>query len=163
MKKGQIHMMETAMVILVFFILLTIGFVFLVGQSKAKMKEKVRDLQEKEIIKKSQILNFLPELQCSFDGIVDSNCYDLVKINRFMELRDENDFYYKLLLGNIKLDIEQFDPSPETNTVVREWEGLIDNPKGIDSGYRQIQYPISIYNATSHKNYFGIITISVYT
>lgn len=162
MKKAQIHMMETVMVVLVFLMLLTVGIIFFISQQKAGALEKQREYDNLNIIKKSQVLNFLPELQCSFDGVVNSNCYDSIKVGQFASLYADNQFYYHLLLGNIRIEIAEYDPSPEINSEVTSWM-LYDHPKPEDLGYRQIQYPVSIYNTVDNNHKFGILKINVYT
>ncbi len=149
------------MVVLVFLMLLSIGIIFFISQSQSKMKEKQGEILEFEIIKRSQVLNFLPELQCSFDGVINNNCYDLIKINKFIEIKDEHVSDYKIFLGNVRLNITQYDPSPEIDEVVESWI-VFDNPKLSDQGYRQVQYPISLYDAVEDCYYFGILELRVY-
>jgi hypothetical protein len=161
MAKAQIHMMESAMVVLVIFLLIAFGLIFFIGQQQATAREKLAEYNNINMMKKTEVLGFLPELQCTFDGVVDGNCYDLIKLMHFSEIYSANDFYYRSLIGNLKITIMQFDPSPGQNRYVRVIE-LYDYNKSVDKGYKHMSFPIQLYNASINAYYFGIINISIY-
>jgi hypothetical protein len=161
MKKAQLQMMENAFVLLIIFVILIIAFVFVVGMQKSAQNDKIQEFKELELIKKSQILNFLPEMQCSDNNIIDPDCYDILKIEAFKQQIEENPDYYNTLLGKINLTVKKFEPSPDYNEWNGEWN-IYDNTKGEDEGVRQVQFPVLLKNVTEKADYFGVVIIGVY-
>ena len=153
--------MENAFVLLIIFIILIIAFVFVMVLQKSDQKDKIQEFKELEMIKKAQILNFLPEMQCSDNNNLDPDCYDILKIEIFKKHLETDKLYYHSLLGYIKIEIIQFDPSPEINKEIQRWI-VFDNSKPEDSGYKQVQFPVSLRNVIDNDNYFGIIKLGVY-
>ncbi|MBN2367756.1 hypothetical protein JXC34_01960 [Candidatus Woesearchaeota archaeon] len=163
-KKAQLQIMENVFVLIIIFIILIIAFVFAIGMQRSAQKDKLDELREIELIKKSQILNFFPELQCSDNNNLEPDCYDIYKIMSFKEKMEEDDAflrYYKFLFGNIKITIHRYDPSPNT----QNWFDpvlLFDNPKSEDLGIKIVRFPILLRNVIEEKDYFGVIEVGVY-
>lgn len=160
-KKAQLQIMENAFILLVIFIILIIAFVFVVSFQKAEQKDKEREFLQLELIKKSRILNFLPEMQCSDNNNLDPDCYDLFKIESFTKTVNEHKFYYQPLLGNIKITIKRYDPSPDINKWFDTWE-VYDFPKEPFNGIMPIEFPVLLKDSVNSTNYFGIIFLGVY-
>ena len=74
-KKAQIQMMETIAVLLIFFVILIIGFIFYIRTAGFGQAQKVTKDQELQSIRVSQAISFLPELQCSSKNIIKDNCF----------------------------------------------------------------------------------------
>ncbi len=161
MKKAQLQIMENVFVLIIIFIILFIAFIFVIGFQKAEQKDLANEFKQLELMKKAQVLNFLPEMQCSDDNNLDPNCYDILKINAFKNELQRSDFYYRPLLGNIKIVIKKYDPSPDINQWGDEWL-LYDNPKPDFKGIKEIRYPVSLKDSLENSNYFGVIFLGVY-
>jgi len=160
-RRAQLQIMENVFILLVIFVILIFAFLFVVKMQKDAQKSKLQEFNELELIKKSKILNFLPEMQCSNNNNIDPYCYDMYKIQAFTELV-QNDVYYAGLLGKIKLSIKRYDP--DTDQWSEEWQ-IYDSPKDEYKGQLQLKFPISLYNTSEGSEaslYFGIIYISVY-
>ncbi len=153
--------MENAFVLLIIFVILIIAFVFVMVMQKSAQKDKIQEFQELEIIKKAQVLNFLPEMQCSDNNNIDPDCYDILKIQIFKKYLDTDKLYYHSLLGYIKIEIIQYDPSPGVNQEIDRWV-VYDNPKPDYSGQRLVQFPVLLKDVTENSNYFGYIKLGVY-
>lgn len=160
-KKAQLQIMENAFILLVIFIILIIAFVFVVAFQRAEAKDKEKEFLQLELIKKSRILNFLPEMQCSDNNNLDPDCYDMFKIDSFSKTVKTEDFFYKPLLGNIKITIRRFDPSPDINKWFDTWE-VYDNPKPEFNGIMPIEFPVLLKDSVNNTNYFGVIFLGVY-
>ena len=160
-KRAQLQIMENTFILIVIFLILILALIFVIAVQKSNQRDKVRELQELELIKKSRVLNFLPEMQCSDNNDLDPDCYDILKIEVMKEIFDNDKDYYPVLLGNVRILIRKFDPSPKINSWKDEWL-VYDNPKAEDKGYREVQFPVLLRDVTSNSDYFGVIYLGVY-
>ena len=162
-KKAQIKMFETIAVLLIFFVLIGFGLIFYSKMQRESIQETGEEYFELKAIQTAQLVSFLPELQCTSptsSNIVDDNCFDLLKVKALsgiikndQKLRTE---YYYDLFGSSKISIEQIYPFG-MGWDIYEYKSLT-NKKSISS----IKIPISLYNASSNKNNFGVLNIDVY-
>ncbi|MEK6916530.1 MAG: hypothetical protein AABW92_02195 [Nanoarchaeota archaeon] len=160
-KKAQLQIMENVFTIIIIFIILIIAFFFTVVMQKQDQKKIEEESAALNVIKKSQVLSFLPELKCSENNNIDPDCYDILKIEAFIRQINEDNFYYRTLLGNMKFEIVKYDPSPEINSELQRWI-VYDNPKPKDMGFTQVQFPILLKDIVSNRAYFGMIFLEVY-
>ena len=152
-KKSQIQMMETIAIMLIFFVIIVIGFTFYIKTSGFSQGQKITKIQELEYIKVSQAISFLPELQCSSKNIIKDNCFDMFKLSAFINLPDKNNVYYPFLYYS---DITVSEIYPST----KSWN--IYNRTRNSTSYKTT-IPILLYNATERTNSFGILNIKYYT
>jgi hypothetical protein len=178
-KKAQLEMMQTAFILLILFVLFTLALIFFIGYQKTSLRRKERDIQNLDIVKKSQILNFMPELQCSFDRIVYHDCYDLEKVKAFQErFRNEPRYkeFYGSMFGDLRItyaryvpeassprgwdpealppDDENFETSAKENVVVPFSDSKQKN-------LRRVQFPVSLYDPTTLRHHFGVIYLEI--
>ncbi|TKJ17385.1 hypothetical protein CEE44_02520 [Candidatus Woesearchaeota archaeon B3_Woes] len=152
-KKSQIQMMETIAIMLIFFVIIVIGFTFYIRTSGFSQGQKIAKIQELESIKVSQAISFLPELQCSSKNIIKDNCFDMYKLSAFMTLPDKNNVYYPFFYYS-DITVKEIYPSN------KEWN--IYNRTRSGSVYKT-SIPILLYNATTRTNSFGMLEIKYYT
>src|SRR3989338_1946725 len=119
-KKAQLQIMENIFAIVIIVIILAIAFVFMVAVDRQEQRSREQDIAALDVVKKSQVLNFLPELKCSDNNNLDPDCYDILKIEAFTQQVSEDNFYYRTLLGNMKIEIVRYDPSPEVNNELKK-------------------------------------------
>ena len=94
MKKGQIEMSITVLVLAIFFVLLFIGLIFYFSFSFESFKESpAKIFGERYNVYLSYIIN-LPELKCSYMG-VEKECLDVSKIKKL------NDPYYQRVFSGV--------------------------------------------------------------
>jgi hypothetical protein len=163
-KKAQLQIMENVFMLLIVFVILAIALVFVMMMQKAAQKDKLEEYKELDMIKKSQILSFLPEMQCSDNNNLDPDCFDIYKIDVFTEHLKRDKLYYPNLLGNIKIEIVEFDPSPEIpddKRIIRTWV-VYDNPKPDVKGEKNLQFPVLLKDVVENSNHFGVIKLGVY-
>jgi len=161
-KKAQIKMFETIAVLLIFFVLIGFGLIFYGKIQSQGVQENQDENFELKAIQTAQLVSFLPELQCTSPTsitIVDDNCFDLLKIKALSEIiknnpKLKNEYYYDIF-GSSKISVEQIYPS-EMN-----WD-IYDKPPSNKKSMSSIKIPISLYNASSNENNFGVLNIDVY-
>ncbi|PIZ52359.1 hypothetical protein COY26_04715 [Candidatus Woesearchaeota archaeon CG_4_10_14_0_2_um_filter_33_10] len=156
-KKSQIKMFETIAVLIIFFVLIGFGLVFYSRIQGPQFQEKQEENFELKAIQTAQIVSFLPEIQCSSDGIITNDCFDILKIDALNyintgEIRDE---YYFDTFGYSNISINQIYP-PGVN-----WE-IYKRPLTNSKSKSSIQVPISLYNASSREYNFGVLNVDVY-
>ncbi|MBN2422452.1 hypothetical protein JXB41_04455 [Candidatus Woesearchaeota archaeon] len=166
-KKSQLQMMQTVVVLLIFFVLLVIGLIFVFFNQRSNLKEKQREYTNLELMKKAQVLNFMPELQCSFDNVINPDCYDIEKINAFeSKVYADNKYFYDALLGNSRITILRFDMDAiDWDPAWGSADGklIYDNKKPDYKQISKVQLPISLYDPEEDEYYFGLINLEIYS
>ena len=160
-KKSQIKMFETIAVLLIFFVLVGFGLIFYSGIQKQGFQEKQEENFELMAIQTAQLVSFLPELQCSSDGIITDDCFDILKVEALREIINnpqnqklKNEYYYDLF-GFSSISIEQIYP-PGVSWLI--YERTTERTKAKSS----IMIPVSLYDASSREYNFGVLNIEVY-
>ncbi|MBU1204485.1 MAG: hypothetical protein KKA61_00405 [Nanoarchaeota archaeon] len=163
-KKAQIKMFETIAVLLIFFVLIGFGLIFYVRVYSGGIQETGEEYFELKAIQTAQLVSFLPELQCTSPtsmSIVDDNCFDLLKVKALSGIISDpenqklrNEYYYDLF-GFSKISIEQIYPSE------MKWD-VYDKSPANKKSMSSIKIPISLYNASSRENNFGVLNIDIY-
>jgi hypothetical protein len=161
LKKGQLEIMQTVFVVIIILVLLILGILFWVYINSKNVQNSLDNHLELDTLKKSQILNVLSELQCSFDNHIQSDCYDLAKIPAFQEKVKESHLYYQTMLGYINFSIVTVsrinldDPNGIYN--------IYDNPKNEYINKRHFEIPINIYDPYQDMFRVGSILVDIYT
>ena len=138
---------------LIFFVLVIIGFAFYLKTLSFTQSEKTVKGQELESIRVSQAISFLPELQCSSKNIIKDNCFDRLKLEAFRGFDDntKNKYYPFFYYSNIT--VTEFYPYQTT------WNLYQKAANG--TSYKTF-VPILIYNPVNRTNSFGILTVQSY-
>ena len=148
-KKSQIHMMETIAILLIFFVLVIMGFIFFMRTVSVSQEGKVTKDQELQSIRVSQAVSFLPELQCSSKNIIDENCFDKYKLDAFI---DDNFYYPFFYFSNITIN----EIYPNTGNT---WT-LYANP--LNGTSYKTTIPILLRNVTERTDSFGLLIVEYY-
>lgn len=154
-KLGQIQMMETIVVLFIFFILVVMGFVFYAKILKGNLEQQKEESIQLNAIEVAQRASSLPELQCSEDNIVSDNCIDRLKLEAASEIMQQNDVYYYDRLLFSKITVNEI--YPDSN----EWI-LYTRPLDEFSNKITTNIPISLFNPIENKNAFGIMTVELF-
>lgn len=148
---AQIQIMETISVMLIFFMLIVLGFVFYIRTTGYTQIEKITKIQELESIRVSQAISFLPELQCSSKNIIDDMCFDKYKLDAFLGL-DHTFYYNQLYYSNIV--VTKIYPGTEYSWRLYQKDG---------NGTSYMTFiPILIYDPVEKTNSFGVLTVQSY-
>ncbi len=150
-------MFETIAVLMIFFVLIGFGLVFYSRMQGQQFQEKGKENFELKAVQTAQLVSFLPELQCSSDGIITNDCFDILKIEAFKKvcIGDIKNEYYFDTFGYSRISIKQIYPE------VIDWE-IYDKPGSQETDVSPMIVPISLYNASSHDYNFGILSVEVY-
>lgn len=152
--KGQIRMGETIAVLIVFFFLLVFGAVFYFNIKKGDFYEKQEEYYSKESIKVTEIVSYLPELQCSSENIVSDNCYDKLKLDSSRgHIMNNSIFYFPFFQYS---EIVVFEVYPGNG----EW--LLYNFSNNGTAVIPTFIPISLYDPTTKRNSFGVLRIKYF-
>ena len=159
-KKSQVRMMETIAILLVFFVIVVIGFMFYIKTASIGQSSKITKIQELESIRISQAISFLPELQCSSKNIIKDNCFDKLKLDVFQtdDFQSMDGFstnYYNMFYFSTIVVNETY-PSTSNSWV------LYDRP--IEKApFFVTSIPILIYDPVERINAFGLLNVKHYT
>ena len=156
-RKSQVQMMETIVVLAVFFILITIFYAFYSNTAvdTGREKDKIRQL---EAVKIMQQVSSLVELQCSERGIARENCIDLSKIEAVSEImqKEENKEPYFDKFGFSKITITEI--YPETRNLAVIYDNSIEGYSYKDMS----DIPVSLFDPFKNRHYFGAVRVEMF-
>jgi len=150
-------MMETIIVLAVFFILTIIFYAFYSDKAINIDMEKDR-IRQLEAVKVMQQASSLNEIQCSEKGIIKNNCVDLLKIDTASVIMqsDENREFYFDKFGFSKITIKQVYPE------VKEIKVIYDNSLQEYSYKDASNIPVSLFEPIKNEYYFGVIALEIF-
>lgn len=151
-------MMETIIVLSVFFILIVIFYVFYSNAAVDVDKEKDR-MRQLEAVKIMKQASSLVEVQCSERGIVKDGCIDLLKINgasEAMQKEENREFYFDKFWFS-RLTIKQIYPE------VKDIAVIYDNSLE-DYSYKDMSnIPVSLFDPIKNEYHFGTIIVEIFS
>ena len=155
--------METVAVLFIFFIIIALALVFYGSYQKSKVTQKLADIKRSESIRIAQTALNLPEISSSRKGVSGINSIDLLKIEAFSSIINNNyelkKGLYEQKFGTSTINIHEI--YPEENT----WT-LYDNPLSKYKSKYSFYLPVSIYNPLqrpSGKYSSGLIEVIHYS
>jgi hypothetical protein len=115
LKKSQMQMMETVMILIVFFFILVIGLVFYANVQIGAAKDDLKKYNELKAIGNMQKLLFLPELQC-VGGDEGFTCIDVLKLKALADVmaNGTNRIYYSEELGKSLVVVNEVYPGNDS-------------------------------------------------
>ncbi len=158
MKKSQIKMGEMIAVLLVFVIIVILGFSFYVkftSRSFASKQKEFKSLQGIDIVKK---ISDLPELHCSVLGTVDSSCIDYYKAKFFFKTTRAKNYkplYYDYFRDSeVRMNI--IFPDSKKESIL-----IYSNPTN-STTTNTFLVPSTVYNPVKDEYYFGLIEVKIF-
>src|SRR3989344_3891005 len=109
-RKSQIQMGETIMVLVIFFMLVVIGFIFFTRVIKGNIEVEREEARQLKAVEIAQRASFLPEVQCSEENIIVDNCIDILKLGAAASIITANEIFYFDRLQFSKIIIEDTYP-----------------------------------------------------
>ncbi|HIH46939.1 MAG: hypothetical protein QT07_C0007G0024 [archaeon GW2011_AR16] len=170
-KKAQMQMGETIMVLLVFFIIITIGLVIYGTYQAGQIKQSIREAFDRDAVVIALRVSFLPEVTCSENNVVEENCFDIEKIRAFKSemVNGANDDMFLFYVGDLKkskISVKQLFPLPVENQVTELYNNIPpENERAEQHEIIPTFIPISLKDPTRRagKEYaFGVLTVEVY-
>lgn len=164
-RKGQMKMMETIGVLLVFFILVGIVLVFFAGTQRTSVTDSKSSLANAKSIESAQAADFLLEMQCSEENIPVDNCIEIEKAQLLgnMTAHDSqlNYEHYYPTFGYATISIEQVYPYSTMGKII-----VYNNTLNRSYGNSTFTFPVLLYSSkkgVSPKRYnFGILNVISY-
>lgn len=159
-RKSQIQIGETVAVLFVFFLLIVIGFIFYVSVIKGNIESEKDELSQLKSIEVAQRVLSLPELQCSEDVVKErENCFDTLKLDAAGGTDGvilTNDVYYFDIFEFGRIDVKKIYP-------LEEFWNLYSKPSDDYKNNFSTSIPVSLYDPTTKKYSFGILSIETVT
>ncbi|MFC2135434.1 hypothetical protein ACFLTH_12545 [Bacteroidota bacterium] len=167
-RKAQIQMGESIAIIIIVLILIIFTFIFY-GKIKASdISEKKSLFEEVDVVKLSQIIYSLPEIQCSFAKVPDYGCVDLLKVKYLEELINDSQksgganpkifFYYRELFGNSKITVQMIDIETEELTNIKLYE-----TNQTWTSKNTVFMPLIVHNPITEFDSFGVMIVEKYS
>ena len=151
-------MMETIVVLAVFFILIVIFYAFYSNTAVGADKEKGK-IRQLEAVKIMQQVSSLVELQCSERGIIKDGCIDLLKVDAASEIMQsaENKEPYFDKFGFSRITMNQIYPE------IKDIAVIYDNSLQ-DYSYKDVSnIPVSLFDPIKNEYYFGAIHLEIFS
>ncbi len=161
LKKSQMKMMETILVLIVFFFLLVFGLIFYASFSETQTDEEIREQMIRLAEDATERFRHSPEVLCSRGAIEydESNCFDLLKLKGFNETMEENEGKYNKIYPNTLIEIDIIYPEPEI--VDDDGYVLYDNTNE-DATSAELSYiPTVFFDPRVDERYFGYVKFEV--
>ena len=158
MRKAQIQIFETVGVLVIFLVIIFIGFIFYGKMVKNDINKESYELSQLRSIAIAQRVMFFPELQYSDDSLVKENCIDRLKLYAAQAVMGEsnNQIYYYDLLGFSEINITNIYPNEEKWTIYSR-KSEIFKSRFITN------VPVLIYDPIVERYDFGTISIETTT
>lgn len=170
-KSAQMQMGETIMVLLVFFIIITIGLVIYGTYQAGQIKGAIKEAFDRDAVIIALRVSFLPEVTCSENNVVEENCFDIEKIHAFSSeiqnaANEEMFLFYVGDLKKSKISVEQLFPVPTDNPVTELYNNIPPESERAEQHEIIPTYiPITLKDPTQRagKEYsFGVLEVQVY-
>ena len=163
LKKGQLQVQETILVVFVFVIILIVGMAFFLRYQNEGISQENKEYLREQF---SLIITSFPhytEIACSEYGQKES-CIDTAKLTAFSVL-DKEQFKE---LGYKTITIASVYPEKNTKTCTSRnsvdcgvWELYSKKPASIESTLKAVT-PVSLYDPQTRTYSVGILTVEAY-
>ncbi len=168
-KRAQIGLIETVMVLVVFFFLLAAGLMVYKGFADRAALNRDNEALQMRALQLAQVVSNFPELQCSSGNVVQANCIDMAKAEALAGLMASNPnaqlyYYDTFLLASIT--VEQIYPEPRSFTIYTSPPEGDTLPKS-----EVIYYPLTVYDPIAGRGScltlkgacnFGVVIVEAY-
>ena len=158
-KKAQIQIFETIAVLVVFFILLGIGFIFYTKFIKSNIESDMAEISQGKSVSIAQRAMALPEIQCSDDNVPKEDCIDTLKLESAIFVIPENSLYYYDLFEFSEITISEIYPNPGAPAKALYTRAAPNDYKA----QFKTRVPVTLYNPIIKTNRFGMMEIVTYT
>ncbi|MBI2573288.1 hypothetical protein HYV86_05485 [Candidatus Woesearchaeota archaeon] len=170
-KRGQVNMTETIAVLLIFLILLIFGIVFYARYQEGAIKEKERELDQRQAIEVTTRALFLPELICTKGNAeTDTFCFDVPKLKHIEDITKNNMNYYFQMFGYATITVQELYPGTGNPPTFQQW--TIYNKIKIDPNTQEpsvnkekTDFVVTLRDETTQRGMhrFGIVHVEVYS
>ena len=153
-------MMESILVLLIFFFLVVFGLIFYTKFSQVSLSKKSDEKMSLQALQASQRIQHMPELRCTKDGTqVEGDCFDLLKLKAFSKMLKSGigSQIYSKYFPNIEIEVSLIYPMDNA----RNW--TVYNTTMNSSLNKELFFlPVTLHNVTEGEYYFGYLTVGVF-
>ena len=164
LKKAQIEIGETIVVIFILMILIVFGLVFYYQFQSSSFQQTKQRFGGLKTIELAQVVSNMPEFQCSNLKIAEVSCIDEVKAQQFsnyLSLPDNKAFFYcREILGTSKIEIQLVYPA-DLSSVEPHRIKVYDNSRGLKNAEPTF-IPINLYNPIQKTYRFALLIATRY-
>jgi hypothetical protein len=156
--RGQIRVFETVGILLIFFFLLALtASVYTKYSSWSQEQEEVR-VAELKASQAAVTAFYLPELECSFIGVITPNCMDSLKVEALSSIMTEDlrDTVYFPVFGFSKVIVSEMWPEQ------KEPLTIYDNSLVVYDKIVLSRSPITLFDPVSNSYSFAMVEVSTY-
>ncbi len=161
-RKAQLQIGETTLVLVIFFILLTIGLIFYSKYQEMSLKNLQEIDGERSLMKYAISITYFPELSCtSLVGEIKEGCFDIYKIAAFSDLMADDDFKRDMTLayfdvfGDSTIIVQELFPTQNEYVLFNR---TIAGAKSV----KRFFIPVIIRNDLLNTDAFAYLEISTY-
>lgn len=164
-KKSQLRIGESMLVMIMFFMLLVIGLVFYAKVQQHIDKRDFEELAAKRAIDTALSIKAMPELSCTFIGAKQFDCIDELKLDAFKGLLDKDyysNMFYKVGVALVKVfPLEGGQPpSVQPENILFAVDEDLTSKSGIAN---VIHLPVNIYHPIDDKYSYGYLRVEVFS
>ena len=162
MKAGQVRMMESVVVIFIFFVLIVFGLVFYAQLQRSSFEERQTEFSGDRAVSLSLYAMFLPELRCTKgDNIVVKDCVDVLKLEvASVRMKEHQDYYFDTF-GFSTIAVSEVYPEEHSWTLYDQKKEV--NGKATFARKARTPIPVALFNPIEGRYSFGVMTIDVYS
>lgn len=168
MKKGQLQIHETILVLFIFIVLLIIGMIVFYRYNAEGLKQSMFEIESNKFNAMLSTFAQSPEIRCSFLG-QDISCVDSYKLIGFKKIAEDNKGYYREKLGNKNITfylLYPFKNNKECDLANTKdcgvWNIYLEKPKRYEKTLI-IETPISLYFPETDDYGIGKMVVTWYT
>ena len=158
-RKAQLEMGESIIVLIIFLFLVVFGVVLYAKVQKFTGDKQAVEQQSEINIQIEQKIRYLAEIQCTINGVVRFDCYDLAKLRAFEQTYNTPEFklyYDTILFHGANVNITSVYPTQSTFYLLGA-ETVDDTIMG----ETPFHTPVVLYNGVDDIYNFGYITVLV--
>ncbi|HLP80066.1 MAG TPA: hypothetical protein VK158_05505 [Acidobacteriota bacterium] len=184
-RKGQMKILESIAVLLVFTFLFGFGIQFYAKLQTSAYEEQRERFSGLDAIRISSMLSNMPELTCSIQNTQQGNCIDIAKLNAWVALETDTiptgvsagiddtflRSYFQSQLGSATIEIEQLYPvaTGSLGGIVTSWKiydevpkVMLDADKKNDVSKTVTQVPVALLDSSRRRTNLGVLVITQY-
>ncbi|MBD3313887.1 hypothetical protein GF345_05590 [Candidatus Woesearchaeota archaeon] len=167
-RKAQVRMMESVMILIIFFIIVVLGFMFYSRIQQGSIQEMQRQRAEENAVAIVQNMLYMPEIQCSEKSVMIDICFDIYKLDAFSERIDprvsanRNAFlFYQQDFGDSMIQIRPIFPDQKDPYLIYNNTPLDD----AEQSFILTSIPVSLKDPTKRNTKYsiGILDVKVFT
>jgi len=165
-KKAQIQLGESIFVVMIIILIIVFGLVFSSQAEKDVVTQRSEKFTNLNSIMLGKYASSLAELRCSSLEVQELSCFDIQKIEAFIELQEkQSDFvaeYYFTKLGDANISLDLIYPVNKTFEIYYNGLGKDNLGKPIKAEENRIIIPVSAYDDVTQQYSFGVLQIIQY-